>query len=490
MNRRGVKIKKLPLAVSLVVLVFTFVCIFLISWVKGYYIKSGVDEALLHSGFRGLSIVIGLLGTFVAVVIAIVSDEMYNRDSLTQVANAQKLMLFVVRKSIFHQIGNYTSIFINIKDYKYVNDKYGKDIGDLVLREYAMSIMHFLGKKNYIGRLGGDNFLILVRNNEAENAIAYIKTVPVKLLINGEELNIQVNSRAGAYRIQATDNYGDILGHTGMAIDYAKRSHRDFVWYTKETEEVILYEKRLLSEFERAVFEDEFFVKYQPKVNLKTKKVCGAEALVEWNKNGEKRNTEDIINLLEKYNKVSELDFYVLRTVCADIKDWLDQGFEAVPVSVNFSKLHLENESFAPQVLSVIEHSDIPYKYIEIEITESLSIDDLSRLEAFTGLMHQKGIKVAIDDFGKGYSSLSMLDRLCFDIVKMDKAFLVGVENKKHKRFVNQIVQMLKSLDFEVVCEGVESEEQQMVLEIAGCDIGQGYLYGRNLSKEEFMKKL
>ena len=251
-------------------------------------------------------------------------------------------------------------------------------------------------------------------------------------------------------------------------------------------------QKEVSQMFPKALENREFVVYYQPKVTLSDNQLCGSEALVRWFRGGAMVPPMSFIPVLEREGSVCKLDFYVLEQVCLDIQNWLSRGIEPVRVSVNFSKIHLQNPHLADEILAVLKKYDISPKYIEVELTEMSGYESYETLSCFVQTMRENGVSTSIDDFGTGYSSLNLLKDLNVDIIKLDKSFLKNME--KHREndviVIKNIVNMVNDLDMEVIAEGVETQKQAEFLRGINCRMAQGFLFDRPLPRAEFEKRL
>ncbi len=234
---------------------------------------------------------------------------------------------------------------------------------------------------------------------------------------------------------------------------------------------------------------------YQPKVDISNNTICSSEALSRWFTNdGKILPPNKFIPILEQYGYVCELDFYILNKVCKDIKEQLEKGIEPVTVSINFSRYHFidqkEDFSFIKRIISTIFSYGIDTKYIEIEFTEAGTLEDYTIINKFVEILHLYGIKVSIDDYGKGYSSLELLLQVPFDIIKMDKSFVDKYNTENGRIILSSTIDMMKKLGKTVICEGIENEDQLNYLKSINCDIIQGYYYDKPLPKANYEKRL
>ena len=419
-----------------------------------------------------------------------ISEEMISRDLLTGVANFDKLIRVgeKMKKRKKNHLVDYSGLAISIKDFKFINQEYGSVVGDVVLKGYANTLSSFLRHNEIIARNGGDNFIALIEKDHVDDVLRRINKVPVDV---GENLGLTLTSRCGIYQINDEDSIYDVINAGLIAVGETRLSGaKDYVWFRQERRDEMIRQKDILSGYHKAIDEEEFVVYYQPKVNLRTRTLCGCEALVRWIRNGEMVPPGSFIPVLENDGKVQELDFYVFDKVCRDIGDWQRRGIQPVRVSSNFSKLHLHNKRFVDDVLAVVDkHGADPY-YLEAELTESSGYEDLDAMKYFVSEMREAGIHTSMDDFGTGYSSLSLLRDIDMDVIKLDRTFLRDENDSKEERMVENIVRMIHDLDRKVICEGVETEEQVEFLKRVGCTMAQGFLFDRPLTREEFEKRL
>ena len=250
---------------------------------------------------------------------------------------------------------------------------------------------------------------------------------------------------------------------------------------------------RTRAQFPISLKNRDFLVYYQPKIDLKTNCLTGAEALSRWYRNGSLVMPADYIPDLEQTMDICRLDFYVLDQVCQDLRRWLDQGRQAVRVSVNFSRRHLIDPDLLNRILAVIDRWKIPHEYIEIELTETITDVEFRDLKRVTRGLQDAGIYTSVDDFGIGYSSLNLIREIPWNILKVDKNFLPlseKAETDLQNIMFRHVVTMAKEIGLICVAEGVETEEQVRILRECGCDIAQGFFYDKPLPVREFENRL
>lgn len=414
-------------------------------------------------------------------------------DSLTGAFNTNGLMQFGWKLSATRQLKEYASIFINLKNFKYINQKAGARRGDAILRAYTQKLMGMLNRDEMIARLGGDNFLVLVKKEHLDAFINVAKNCDVVINMDGRETTSTLTAHMGVFRLREGDTMNDAMNGASIAVSIARHSQRqDVVFATAEMLSKAMHDKEISTLFPNAIKNHEFVVFYQPKVDLEQGKLCGCEALVRWVKDGQLIPPMTFIPLLEREGAVCELDFYVLERACQDIRGWMDAGIEPVRISTNFSKVHLHNAHLAEDILRVISRYGVDPKYIEIELTEMSGHESFDELADFVNHIRKSGVHVSIDDFGTGYSSLSLLKDLKVDLIKLDKSFLDKTdENRKSDTIViRNVISMIHELGMDIIAEGVETSSQASFLRALNCGIVQGYLFDKPLKKEEFETRL
>lgn len=241
-----------------------------------------------------------------------------------------------------------------------------------------------------------------------------------------------------------------------------------------------------------ALENDEFRVFYQPKVNIETGRVVGAEALVRWIRaDGEIISPGRFIPIFEENGFITEMDFAIYRRAVADIRGWLREGLDVPLVSLNVSRHHLADDNFCRKLNALVDEYEIPHELIELEITESLLTEHLDKLVETVTWFKERGFRISIDDFGSGYSSLNLITMLPFDTLKIDGGFFLRNDlTEKNKKVITSVVTLAKSLNLTTVSEGVETQVQVDFLKDLGCDMIQGFFYYKPMPSEDFHELL
>lgn len=253
-------------------------------------------------------------------------------------------------------------------------------------------------------------------------------------------------------------------------------------------EEKLLLETRIEEEMKRALIDSEFQVYYQPKIDLKTKKVVGAEALIRWIKpDGTMIFPDQFIPVFERNGFIEELDGYVLKEVSKFLMNRVKNKTSVFPISINQSRYLFSNPHYVDNIETIIENTGINGELIELEVTESLYIENHTQLARVVNQLRECNIKFSIDDFGSGYSSLNLLTEISADVLKIDREFLTDSDTSQVKRdVIENIVELAHKLNMKVVCEGVETRDQVEFLENILCDVAQGYYYSRPMPVLDF----
>ena len=386
-----------------------------------------------------------------------------------------------------------TAVLVNIKGFKYINRQYGYDFGNELLKALANYLREGLIQGEMIARTGNDNFCILVMNERSAAYIARLKQTNPTSIDAAMPDGLPAPVRCGVYTIKDDDTMEQVMGICTVVMNVARnRKQEDIVYYNRETYENILEEGDLLSSYKKAIRDGEFKVFYQPKVDITTNTLCGAEALVRWQREDRFISPAQFIPLLENEGLITELDFYVFETVCNDIRLWKNQGITPVPISSNFSKLHLGNPDFAEEIVKTADKWQTEHGFLAVEMTESSGYSDMEALTAFVERMNKTGIRVNMDDFGTGYSSLSLLGDVEMDTIKIDKSFVDRIfgEKESGSNLVSSVIRLIHDMDREVICEGVETIEQVDFLKHTECRLVQGYYFDKPLEHDVFTERL
>lgn len=379
-------------------------------------------------------------------------------------------------------------LLMDIDNFKIINELYSMKKGDSVLRNVAKIIGKNIQENGIYARLNDDVFAMMYKYKDEKELIALIDAISEDVF--NLKLSLKVIPSFGIYRI--TDNTVPVNAMCDKA-SLAKRTIKGLVgnryaFFTEKLSRAILADKEIEDEMRPALEHKQFVMYLQPKIDMKTMKPCGSEALIRW-KHPKKGLIPPykFIPLFEKNGFVIEVDKFMWEQACIAIRSWLDNGYTPLPISVNLSRIHFKYEHLVETIEDLVKKYDVPKKYLELELTESAFLDNEGAVNSTIVRLQNLGFTIAMDDFGMGYSSLNMLRKLPVNILKLDRGFINEATCTERGFIVlNHVIHMAKDLKATVVCEGIETEEQANTLKTAGCDIAQGFLYARPMPLEEY----
>ena len=388
------------------------------------------------------------------------------------------------------RLQDYAAVYFDLARFGFVNDQYGMEVGNRVLVEYARTIEAMLRSDEILARQGSDRFIAIVLKRNLDIILDQLGGTQVKFVMDGNKYELTIGAHIGVFMIDSEEIPGEeIISNAYTALSYGKSAGSEITYMTSELKNTIKDDKQFANDIPIAMANEEFIAYYQPKVNSSTNMLCGAEALVRWMRNGHLVSPGRFIPVMENKDLMCDMDFYMLRHVCADISKWIEQGLVPPTISVNFSRRNLSNIHLAADIDAIVKEYHVPKKMIEIEITETIDEFPISVLKNFVDDLHKLGYKVAVDDFGSGSSSLSLLREVTFDTLKIDKGF-VDRAYAKDLTILSYMIKLAKAIGLEVLAEGVEQYEQVDTLRQLGCLVIQGYYYDRPLPKEDFEKRV
>ena len=391
------------------------------------------------------------------------------------------------------RIGEFGGVYFNIKHFSSINDRFGRDCATNIMKLFIHGIQEKILYEECICRVGGDNFVVLFKKDNLNIIKNYLSGMPITF--NDEE-TVTVTTTAGYYMIpEATESATDVMDRISTAYQLAKSVYkRPFLFYDDEIMQHQTHVKEIEMMFPSAIENEEFKVFYQPKTQLNNYQLAGAEALCRWFRNGKVISPGEFIPVLEGSKAICTLDFYMLDHVCRDIRRWLDEGREAVKVSVNLSRLHLGDEDLLESILRIIDKYKVPHHFIEIELTETTTDVDYKELKKIVYGLREQDISTSVDDFGVGYSSLNLIREMPWNVLKIDKSFLPTQEEENNDpskvKMLRHIITMSQDLGLECIVEGVETAEQVKLLKDCKCYLAQGFYFDRPLPVKEFEQKL
>ena len=390
-------------------------------------------------------------------------------------------------------------LFIDIDNFKRINDSFGHSIGDKLLRTVASQLLTCLRRSDSVSRelddgaisvarLGGDEFTVLLtRLEKAENAANIAKriidAVSVPFLLGDEEIVVTPSIGIAVFPYDG-DSVEELVKNADTAMFHAKENGKNnYQFYTNSMSATAFERLSMENALRKGLGNNEFEVYYQPKIDLAMNRVVGLEALIRWNHPEMGLvSPANFIPLAEDTGLIVPLGEWVLHAVCTQMKKWQDSGLEPMRVAVNLSACQFRQTMLRQQVKRILNDTGIAPEYLELELTESVIMDDIQTSSAVLRELKKMGVHISMDDFGTGYSSLSLLKRLPLDTLKIDQSFVRDITtDADDAAIVDAIISLAHSLRLRVIAEGVENNRQLDFLRRQGCDEVQGYLFSRPL---------
>ncbi|WP_088228007.1 EAL domain-containing protein [Desulfosporosinus sp. FKB] len=382
--------------------------------------------------------------------------------------------------------------FLDMDDFKLVNDTFGHAQGDALLCQIAERLKNALRPDDTVARQGGDEFIILLSELSSEQQAAQIARKLLKVLnapfqIGDQETYITASLGIALYPVDGEDPEV-LIQHADMAMYQVKAEGRNhYHFYTEALNQRLSERLKLQNEMRRALQKGEFILEYQPQFNLKDGQICGFEALVRWqHPHRGLLPPSKFIAIAEESGLILPLGEWVLQSACIQNKYWQDLGYPPVSMAVNLSARQFRQKDLVEKVSQIIEAAGLEAQWLELEITETLSMENVALSSEILRKMKAMGIRLSIDDFGTGFSSLSYLSRFSLDALKIDRSFISSLmEHLDRQAIVLTIIQLAKNLGLKVIAEGVERLDQLDLLRRKDCDEVQGYLLAKPVSAEE-----
>ncbi len=440
-----------------------------------------------------------LLGTVLTVIFVIFLRTQSGKaikkaayyDSLTGIANLTKFKMDVSAILKKYPFEKFTIVHFDIVNFKAINDFYDFTVGDKVLKAIADTGRTATHKLFLQGRIEKDDFLLFCTYDffkDLETLRHHYEAVFRTFVPEIEQHSLSY--RYGRYAIEDNnEDINEIINKVLLAHSYGKHNGNDSITdYTSDFRTRLLKSTEITNKQSDALKNKDFKVYLQPKCCLQDGKVVGAEALVRWQeKDGNMIFPNDFIPLFENNGFIVDLDMYMLERVCETLASWKSKGYPCIPISVNFSRRHLDFDNFAGKIEEVANRYNADKHCIEIELTEGIFFDKEDLLREILADLHKRGFTLSMDDFGTGYSSLGLLHTLPVDVIKLDRSFFTKTEEAERAVvIVESIAQMTHRLGIPTVAEGVETKAQVDFLRTIGCDIAQGYYYSKPIPLDEF----
>ena len=418
-----------------------------------------------------------------------------NHDPLTNLANRRSFHSFLETALNDAKKNNLIVglLFIDLDQFKSINDSLGHDIADELLRIMGKRLKDSTRQADIVARLGGDEFAVILthlKNSakvmDAANHIQHILSKPYAL--GNKEIYATASIGVSLFPAHSQEA-ADLIRFADTAMYAVKKSGRNnAMLYNDEMAKLVFGRIEIISELRQAIERKEFELYYQPKLNIKTRELVGAEALIRWNHPQQGlMHPADFIPFAEDSGLITEISIWSIRDACLQLKKWHEKGFLLRSIALNLSAIQFRDQKLAANIIKIILDTGLDPKYIEFEITESLFLDNRATASATLCELQKAGIQISIDDFGTGYSSLAYLRRLPINTLKIDQTFISNLINDNdNTAIITAILALGRRLNLKVIAEGVHTEEEAFFLEQQGCDEMQGYLISRPLNAHGF----
>ncbi len=415
-------------------------------------------------------------------------------DALTGLYN-RRLFVYLAQKQLLSAKRNrlvYAVLFIDLDRFKKINDTLGHRVGDLLLKTVAQRLETCTRKSDIVARFGGDEFVVMLSEMTTEdNILPIVKKIITTIsepcenldghrIITSPSIGVSVYPRDGV-------DIESLLLNADAAMYKSKKSGRGrYSFFDTSLNTVSAQKFELEQRMPAAISDEEFVLHYQPKIRLEDFRVVGLEALVRWNHPTHQLIfPSDFIEIAEETGLIIQLGQQLLNQACRQMVDWKNAGLDLVPVAVNVSPLELQDSGYADTFAKILDHYQLPPELIEIEITENAFIRDKDTVIGNLNTLSDNGVSISLDDFGKGFSSLSNVRNLPVNTLKIDRSFIQDIRNRFNDNpIVSSTIILAQKLSMKVVAEGVETHDQLLNLKVAGCDMVQGYYFSRPVPED------
>ena len=392
-------------------------------------------------------------------------------------------------------IADYAFAHFDIKQFRVINEVYGHIAANKVLS----NIVKAMNESDFIyasARCHNDNFAMLLKDMPEKELIKKLQAFFDKLSFLEEDPNYKVYYKCGLVPMQRAMLSGNRVADAAKMAQAlcTNKQGSEIILYTDKMHDDLSWGNYIKAYVETAIEKDEFVVYLQPKFDIKSEKIKGAEALIRWNyKNKEFLPPYRFIPYFEKDGSIAQIDDIVLKKVCAALAAWKKEGKPLYPVSVNLSRSRLYDENLIENLVAIVDSYGVDHSLIDFELTESATYDNMEHMFSILNELKDKGFKISMDDFGTGYSSLSLLTKMPIDTLKIDKSFVDTITTKDEREedmiVLSHIISLAKELGFACLAEGAESKDQVDSLRTFGCEIIQGYYYSKPIPIEEYQTK-
>lgn len=477
------------------------------NYIKDWNLIFSIPETVVFSNSeqiinRAIYAVLLIILIFIAIIFYIIYIKKSNEkeilslayeDKVTHIGNQNKFYRECSKYLLDKPSLNYIIVYFDINNFKMINDTFGYEFGDNLLITIAKALKEELTEGEVYARLSSDYFAIFCDYKNGKNK----RIRKIDSIRNNIESNLsivfEISLCVGIYFVEEGEvDIQKAVNKANMARSVAKGKNINYAIYNEDVRNKLSEESMILDDIKIALVKNQFEVYYQPKFSLVTGEMIGSEALIRWNHPEHGFISPAVfIPIAEKSKLILKIGRFVFERVCNDLSEWKKQGKKIVPVSINLSRVELYQPDIVKFINKTIQMYNLSSDLIEIEITETVAINELNILKNVLNELRKYGFSISMDDFGTGYSSISCLRDMPIDILKLDKSFLNGIEHDERSRNIaKSIVSLAKSLDLVVIIEGVESKEQAELMKQFGCDLVQGFYFARPMPAKNFLDLL
>ncbi|MBQ9893955.1 MAG: EAL domain-containing protein [Ruminococcus sp.] len=414
-------------------------------------------------------------------------------DEVTEIANRNKLM--DAGQEIYdtcHLLDySYWIIVLDIDRFHIINDTCGYKNGNYVLKNFAHILYKFVTPGGLAARVSGDNFALILKDyGDNELPVRTVRSIQEEFaqLAVDELASINLNCSAGYSRMPDDgSSFLDVMEHAEFALKSSTGNQGVICAYEPSMHDSIIGNTELEKALGLAIENNELQLFYQPKINLATGKLMGVEALIRWIKpDGSIISPDAFVPIAERSHLISKISEFVLNEGCRQNKLWQKMGYPNIVMSINFTSADFYQSDLKEKVFDALAKSGLEPQWLEVELTESLALNDIDFAVSQMNKLRELGVKLAMDDFGTGYSSLSYLQILPITLLKLDRSFITDIEHDNIAyEIVSAVIRIAKSKKIETIAEGIENNVQESILRMAGCDYAQGFLYGKPMPPEK-----
>ncbi|HBF0593226.1 TPA: EAL domain-containing protein [Clostridioides difficile] len=477
------------------------------NYIKDWNLIFSIPETVVFSNSkqiinRAVYAVLVIVLIFIAIIFYIIYIKKSNEKEILSLAYEDKVTYIGNQNKFYRECSkylldkpslNYIIVYFDINNFKMINDTFGYEFGDNLLITIAKALKEELTEGEVYARLSSDYFAIFCDYKNGRNKIIR-KLDNIRSNIESNlSIVFEISLCVGIYFVEEGEvDIQKAVNKANMARSVAKGKNINYAIYNEDVRNKLSEESMILDDIKIALVKNQFEVYYQPKFSLVTGEMIGSEALIRWNHPEHGFISPAVfIPIAEKSKLILKIGRFVFERVCNDLYEWKKQGKKIVPVSVNLSRVELYQPDIVKFINKTIKMYNLSSDFIEIEITETVAINELNILKNVLNELRTYGFSISMDDFGTGYSSISCLRDMPIDILKLDKSFLGGIEHDERSRNIaKSIVSLAKSLDLVVIIEGVESKEQAELMKQFGCDLVQGFYFARPMPAKNFLDLL